>query len=49
MLQGQLHEVPLPFLFQDIRDSNDSLQDLEESESVPAGDLEDRGYVGDGF
>ena len=39
MLQGQLHEVLLPCLFQDITGSNDSLQDMEESEPVPVGDL----------
>lgn len=39
VLQGQLHEAFLPGLLQDIKDSNDCHQDLEQLECVSAGDL----------
>lgn len=39
VLQGQLHEALLPGLLQDIEGSNDRHQDLEQPQSVSAGDL----------
>lgn len=39
VLQGQLYEGFLPGLFQGVNGSNDSLQDMEQPELVPGGDL----------
>ena len=39
VLQGQLHEGLLPGLLRGLTGSNDSVQDVEEPEVVPGGDL----------